>query len=57
MNDYHRSHLPVPCRTCGRAVEPERECYETPTCYDCLSPPRPLPRLPMPGAEESEIEP
>jgi hypothetical protein len=39
-----RAILAVPraCRTCGRVVEPARQCYAIPTCYACLPPPPPL---------------
>jgi hypothetical protein len=30
---------------CGRDVEPARHCYAIPTCYACLPPPAPLPRI------------
>jgi hypothetical protein len=33
------------CRTCGRVVEPVRQCYAVPTCYACLPPPPPLPEV------------
>lgn len=39
--------FPIPCRTCGKLVEPERRCYAIPTCYACLPPPKALPLVPM----------
>lgn len=36
-------HRPVTCRSCGRPVEPDRDCYAVPMCHACLPPPAPLP--------------
>jgi hypothetical protein len=34
--------VPRACRSCGKPVEPLRQCYAVPTCYACLPPPPPL---------------
>lgn len=40
--EFMREHLVVKCHTCGKPVEPVRQCYAVPTCYACLPPPPPL---------------
>lgn len=38
-----RAAAGVKCKSCGKTVEPGRECYDMPLCYACLPPPAPLP--------------
>ena len=40
-----------PCETCGGSVERPRWSYVHPTCYSCLPPPEPLPRVFVPSSE------